>query len=467
MTANAEGVIYAASENGDLISYIPSLDERTIYPQMGYGASGDLTFYQQELYMATTDNSLVKLDPENPDNNEVVIDFSNSGASIFGIVSTVEDCQVKTYAISGGASAQVYQIDWDNLEFNFVCTLPRSVYGGTSAFEFLASDNPIAIDSIFIDQQGCDQAINNVTISATSANPGPLNFAIDEGNFGLDSIFTDLSLDRHIVDIIDGRGCEYRDSFEVLAGGIENIMISAEPTVCGQENGIISITAESLDTDLSIYIDNEIRVDGLADDLAVGEYRYRLEDTRGCVDSGIVTIDSLPSAELASITLDETNCGLANGSIHIEYEPTDMISNYTIQGNTNSTGIFPMIGPGEYQILVEDINGCQYAELVELEDTGENCDLYIPNVFSPNNDNINDRFKIYSEYDIVIDQFRIYDRWGNLVFTQENKSIASDDFGWDGLFQGEEVVLGIYSYHIQLSINGNSISRSGSVKVSR
>ncbi len=434
---------------------------------MGYGASGDLTFYQQELYMATTDNTLVKLDPENPANNQVVIDFSSSGASIFGIVSTVEDCTVKTYAISGGASSQVYQIDWDNLAFNFVCTLPRSVYGGTSAFEFLASDDPISIDTIIIDQQGCDQPINEVTISASSANPGPLTFALDEGNFSLDSIFIDLSLDRHIIDIIDGRGCEYRDSFEILAGGIDNVTISAEPTVCGQENGIISITAESLDPALNIYIDNEIRVDGLADDLAVGEYSYRLEDTRGCVDSGLVTIDSLPSAELASITLDDTNCGLANGTIHIEYQPTEMINNYSIQGNNNTTGVFSMLGPGEYQILIEDVNGCQYTEIVELEDTGENCELYIPNVFSPNADNINDRFKIYSEYDIIVDLFQVYDRWGNLVFTQENMSIASDDFGWDGQFQGEDVVPGVYSYQIILSINGNPISKSGSVKVSR
>jgi gliding motility-associated-like protein len=65
--------------------------------------------------------------------------------------------------------------------------------------------------------------------------------------------------------------------------------------------------------------------------------------------------------------------------------------------------------------------------------------VYMPNIFSPDGDGVNDRFEVGA---IGIDNYEIsiYNRWGNLVF----RSNDIDD-SWDGKFQGEYVMAGVYT----------------------
>ncbi|HSF88181.1 MAG TPA: gliding motility-associated C-terminal domain-containing protein, partial [Saprospiraceae bacterium] len=75
-----------------------------------------------------------------------------------------------------------------------------------------------------------------------------------------------------------------------------------------------------------------------------------------------------------------------------------------------------------------------------------NNEIYIPNVFSPNDDGINDQFAVSFGSDLVVTAMTgsIFDRWGNLVYSSEEIP-----FQWDGLFAGEEVLPGVYVYHIK------------------
>ena len=71
-------------------------------------------------------------------------------------------------------------------------------------------------------------------------------------------------------------------------------------------------------------------------------------------------------------------------------------------------------------------------------------DIEIPNVFTPNGDQVNDQFIVNglsSQWDM-----RIYDRWGTLVFATEN----FPETGWDGHnILGLEAVTGVYFYIIE------------------
>ncbi len=60
--------------------------------------------------------------------------------------------------------------------------------------------------------------------------------------------------------------------------------------------------------------------------------------------------------------------------------------------------------------------------------------IYIPDAFSPNGDNINDIFTIYGDYQVDrVKTLKIFDRWGNLVYEQDN---LQPNTGWDGKFLG-------------------------------
>lgn len=103
-----------------------------------------------------------------------------------------------------------------------------------------------------------------------------------------------------------------------------------------------------------------------------------------------------------------------------------------------------------YMLTVTDFNDCIITGNFTITVIVDEADIYIPNAFSPNGDNVNDlffpEFKIPLETSIVI--FRIFDRWGNMVYERMNGAIG-DTMGWDGKVNDEKLNPGVYVYAIQ------------------
>lgn len=95
--------------------------------------------------------------------------------------------------------------------------------------------------------------------------------------------------------------------------------------------------------------------------------------------------------------------------------------------------------------------------------------LYIPNVFSPDDNGINDFFTCYAPISLEkIISFSVFDRWGNLVFFEDQISGAGPYKGWDGTFNGASAPQGVYAYMIRaLFLNGTEKVFSGDVTLLR
>lgn len=72
-------------------------------------------------------------------------------------------------------------------------------------------------------------------------------------------------------------------------------------------------------------------------------------------------------------------------------------------------------------------------------------ELMIPNAFSPNNDGQNDVFVINNITDEKLIDFKIFNRWGTIVFRTSNPGE-----GWDGMYKGEVQPVGTYGYVIRI-----------------
>ena len=68
----------------------------------------------------------------------------------------------------------------------------------------------------------------------------------------------------------------------------------------------------------------------------------------------------------------------------------------------------------------------------------------IPNIISPNGDGNNDLLEIKYEGIADINVFRIYNRWGELIFETNNP-----DTKWDGTFNGKPLNPGVYVYYLE------------------
>lgn len=122
-----------------------------------------------------------------------------------------------------------------------------------------------------------------------------------------------------------------------------------------------------------------------------------------------------------------------------------------------------------YRLKVIDVNGCigEAEILVELE---RNRNVFVPNVFSPNSDDKNDYFSVFSGPGVKkINFVRIFDRWGELLYTAENLTPSSDpSTGWDGTFRGKPVGVGVYVFIVEAEFDdGAKLLYRGDVTVAR
>jgi gliding motility-associated-like protein len=90
-------------------------------------------------------------------------------------------------------------------------------------------------------------------------------------------------------------------------------------------------------------------------------------------------------------------------------------------------------------------------------------DIYIPNAFSPNGDGLNDIFRPLPVGIVTMEFFRVFDRWGKLVY-----STTAYLQGWDGTVNGQTAGVGTYVWVVQgKDITNNTVQRKGTVTLVR
>lgn len=162
-----------------------------------------------------------------------------------------------------------------------------------------------------------------------------------------------------------------------------------------------------------------------------------------------------------------------NGYIHITSSTTDFCDEYSaiLSAETNSNHLLWNTGdtiseitisvPGTYS-AVATIGQCSYADQISIAP----CDfqLYLPNAITPSNqDNVNDYFFIPEKitHNIAEFQISIFNRWGELVFTSNDKN-----FKWDASNGLQAIHSNIYTYVIKLiSVSGRHFVYRGSITV--
>lgn len=82
---------------------------------------------------------------------------------------------------------------------------------------------------------------------------------------------------------------------------------------------------------------------------------------------------------------------------------------------------------------------------ITVKDAAHSKGLLIPNAFSPNNDGQNDVFEILNFSNQTLLEFKIFNRWGTVVFKTENPKK-----GWDGTYKNVPQPMGIYGYVIRI-----------------
>jgi len=112
--------------------------------------------------------------------------------------------------------------------------------------------------------------------------------------------------------------------------------------------------------------------------------------------------------------------------------------------------------------------GCSASDTVSIKLVCMDDGVRIPNAFTPNNDGMNDVFYPMGKGVRVISSWRIYGRWGNLVFERHDIQLDDPSNGWNGQVGGVDQPTGSYIYEMVLICDtGDVFTKKGTVLLER
>ncbi len=174
--------------------------------------------------------------------------------------------------------------------------------------------------------------------------------------------FENLPSGNYALQITDENNCIITDNIQIIdATPIQPIVENISDANCfGENSGLIDFTAMGGAGGFEYTIGNETNTTGLFENLPAGFYEIIFTDANDCTTSMNITINQ-PSPVISTANeITGIHCyGDSNGSIQL----TGMggIGNYiySLNNDSNTTGLFENLSAGDYDFVIQDGNGCE------------------------------------------------------------------------------------------------------------
>ncbi len=287
-----------------------------------------------------------------------------------------------------------------------------------------------------------------------------------------------LPLGTYSVTVSDENGCTDTISVSIDEPTDVTMQLSSMPATCfGDANGIIVVEGTTGGMEPYTYsLDGEIFTpDTEFFGLAAGLYTVYVQDAGMCVYTDEILVEQ-PFEVIVDAGMDETI--LFGDSVQLSAQINQPPGNNFGLSWSPAAGLdctacdAPIASPLDdmtYIVTATDsITGCTASDEITVF-INKDRNVYIPNIFSPNGDGSNDVFMIFGGAGVTnVVSFRIYDRWGELLFEAENFGTNDPEQGWDGTYRGRDLNPGVFVYVAEIEfIDGISIPYKGDVTLMR
>lgn len=317
---------------------------------------------------------------------------------------------------------------------------------------------PFMIKNVDIQESRCGEINASVTIQATGSN---LLYRLDNQEFVESNIFENLSPGKHTI-YVKEEDCIIEEEIEIA--NIGNLVINSVNTstsICGEANGSAEIIAEA-DEDIQYSIDGINYQDSNTFNNLPGG--LTIAYIRGINTGCIGTFEfEVPKSEAIEYTLDLSPeiCNNGNGSIKINATGGVGTLFYSINGSRyHPDAQFQDLTRGTYLISVKDSLGCVASTKVELD---RSCIEVFPTAIAPNRNGKNERFRLLYFEEVEIISYKIFNRWGNLMYEAHHFTTAEDHMFWDGANEMPDA----YSCHVVYRMDGEVTEYAGMFQLIR
>ncbi len=275
-------------------------------------------------------------------------------------------------------------------------------------------------------------------------------------SLGADSLVVSPTIPTMYYVQINNNGCTREDSIFVDLASSQ-MLVSANQFICEGDTTTLSVTNLNPSDTLTYDWSNDLDIisgDG-TDEIIVAPvmgtwYYVESVNSAGCtlIDSVLVSVSGLTTAAVdAYADFDTIPDGVSVG-LHVT--PGGYTYSWTPTGTLDDpTSQHPVATPEEtttYIVTITD-GPCTRRDTVIITVSDLICgqpDVYVPNAFTPDGNGQNDVVRVRGN-NIRSMLFRIYDRWGELVFETTDQSV-----GWDGSFKGRDGDPAVYVYYLDI-----------------
>lgn len=328
-----------------------------------------------------------------------------------------------------------------------------------------------------------------ITVLVEGGNIGDLNYTWTDNVSTVNSA-AGLAPNNYIIIVTDSKDCEASTDFLVEEPEPISAQIDFDPIQCfGFQTGIRIISPIGGNgNDYSFSVDNSpARPSNESISDFGGEKLISLFDATGCRVDTMVTIPQ-PRELLVDFAENLVEVDLG-GEIPIKVlidgdaSVTEIF--WTQDGGEVNDSVFTCIGVlcdnptvnplnnTQFTAFVTDANGCMSEATIQV-DVDKNRNVYIPNVFAPNNAGFdtNDQFGVFTGSGVSkINYAKVFNRWGTMVADIPEtrvQGIGEVVQVWDGFLKGQKANQGTYIYLIEIEfIDGQKLLYRGDVALLR
>lgn len=268
------------------------------------------------------------------------------------------------------------------------------------------------------------------------------------------------------IQIFDTNRCYRRDTARVIVS-VRNPMLlpSADTAICFGDYATLHASGG---VTYEWYPANGLSCTNCPDPVATPRtssvYYVSIADQYGCADTlkESIKVNPLPMVETrtdtsiywgGSVVLTSS----ATHGMYYLWSPITGLNNPNIKSPTASPVVTTI-----YTLMAIDSNQCKNQDSVKIV-VMDNIPVFIPSAFTPNGDGRNDDFGVKNLSIQRITEFRVFNRWGQEIFSTNGNSKT-----WDGTYKGVEQPTGVYNYLIRItSPDGHSDTYKGDVTLIR
>ncbi|MDQ3683688.1 MAG: gliding motility-associated C-terminal domain-containing protein, partial [Bacteroidota bacterium] len=318
-------------------------------------------------------------------------------------------------------------------------------------------------------QPGCAVSTGTITVSSPAPATG-ISYSINGTDYtNTTGVFSGLVPNTYNVTVKNSGGCVSAPLSLTVntvpsAPAAPTASVTQQPG-CAVATGTITVASPAPATGITYSINGTdyTNTTGIFTGLVPNTYNVTVKTGTGCVSAPLsLKVDAVSATLSATAAAADITCGQSTGTITINVTGGTAPYNYSLDGATAvGINIFPGVSAGSHKVTVKDAAGCSIDANVTIKQIA--CipilepKVFVPTAFTPNNNNKNDYLQPYLLNIRELTYFKVYNRWGQLVF--QTNAIGK---GWDGNLKGIQQPVETYTWILAcIDIEGKVIKQSG------